>query len=327
MRKLFLVLLVLAVADVAQADPGKLLVSSYDPTRELYAQDFNPAFIKFWKEKTGKDAAIEMSHGPSGSQARKIVEGVEADIAALSVSVDVDLLRKNKLLKEDWQTRLPNNSSPYTSTVVFLVRKGNPKRIKDWADLTQPGLEILCPNPKTGGGARWVYLAAWGQVVTNGGDETAAREYVKKFYKNAQLDPAMRGSTGRFVKNQGDVLVGWENEILQVLDTPGGKSKYEIVVPTSSITIEVPIAWVDSNIDKHGNRDLAEAYVKFMFSDEGQEIVAKRFNRPINPEILKKHADQYPAVKQFTLKDVFGDWDAVMKKHFENDGVFDQILK
>jgi len=293
----------------------------------LYAQDFNPAFIKFWKEKTGKDAAIEMSHGPSGSQARKIVEGVEADIAALSVSVDVDLLRKNKLLKEDWQTRLPNNSSPYTSTVVFLVRKGNPKRIKDWADLTQPGLEILCPNPKTGGGARWVYLAAWGQVVTNGGDETAAREYVKKFYKNAQLDPAMRGSTGRFVKNQGDVLVGWENEILQVLDTPGGKAKYEIVVPTSSITIEVPIAWVDSNIDKHGNRDLAEAYVKFMFSDEGQEIVAKRFNRPINPEILKKHADQYPAVKQFTLKDVFGDWDAVMKKHFENDGVFDQILK
>jgi len=327
MRKLFLVLLVLAVADVAQADPGKLLVSSYDPTRELYAQDFNPAFIKFWKEKTGKDAAIEMSHGPSGSQARKIVEGVEADIAALSVSVDVDLLRKNKLLKEDWQTRLPNNSSPYTSTVVFLVRKGNPKRIKDWADLTQPGLEILCPNPKTGGGARWVYLAAWGQVVTSGGDETAAREYVKKFYKNAQLDPAMRGSTGRFVKNQGDVLVGWENEILQVLDTPGGKAKYEIVVPTSSITIEVPIAWVDSNIDKHGNRDLAEAYVKFMFSDEGQEIVAKRFNRPINPEILKKHADQYPAVKQFTLKDVFGDWDAVMKKHFENDGVFDQILK
>lgn len=327
MRNVLIALIVVSLSGVAFADPNQIRVSSYDPTREMYAQDFNPAFVKFWKEKTGKDAQIEMSHGPSGSQARKIVEGNEADVAALSVSIDIDLLRKNKLVKDDWTTRLPNNASPYTSTVVFLVRKGNPKKIKDWADLTQDGLSIRCPNPKTGGGARWVYLAAWGQIVSNGGDEAAAKEYVRKFYKNAVLDPAMRGSTGNFVKNQGDVLVGWENEILQVLETPGAKSKYEIVVPSSTITIEVPIAWVDTYIDKHGSRDLAEAYVNFMFSDAGQEIVAKRFNRPINPEILKKYADQYPTVKQFTLKDVFGDWETVAKKHFADDGVFDQILK
>jgi sulfate transport system substrate-binding protein len=327
MRSLIFAMLLLIAASVASADPLHLLVSSYDPTRELYAQDFNPAFLKFYKQQTGKDATIEMSHGPSGSQARKIAEGVEADIAALSVSVDIDVLKQAKLMKDDWQTRLPNNSSPYTSTVVFLVRKGNPKGIKDWNDVIKDGVQIVCPNPKTGGGARWIYLAAWGQVVTNGGDEKAARDYVRKFYKNAVLDPAMRSSTARYVKNQGDVLIGWENEILQLLDTPAGKGKYEMVVPSSTITIEVPIAVVDANVDKHGSRDLAEAFVKFMFSPEGQEIVAKRFNRPIDPEVLKKHAAQYPTVKQFTLKDVAGDWDAAMKKHFDNDAIFDQIIK
>jgi sulfate transport system substrate-binding protein len=208
-----------------------------------------------------------------------------------------------------------------------MVRKGNPKGIKDWADAIKPGVQIFCPNPKTGGGARWIYLAAWGQVTTTGGDEQAARDYVQKFYKNATLDPAMRGSTGKFVKGQGDVLIGWENEILQVLASPGAKEKYEIVVPTSSITIEVPLTWVDSYVDKHGTRDVAEEYVKFMFSDEGQEIVARRFNRPYKEEILKKYEHQYPKLKQFRLKEVFGDWPSVMKKHFEDDGVFDQVMK
>jgi sulfate/thiosulfate-binding protein len=321
-----LLLAVMLTASVAFGEEKKLLVASYDPTRELYAQDFNPAFVKYWKAKTGQDVKIEMSHGPSGSQGRKIAEGLEADIAALSVSIDIDILAP-KLLPANWQERQPNNSSPYTSTVVFLVRKGNPKGIKDWADVVKPGVQILCPNPKTGGGARWIYLAAWGQITTNGGDEKAARDYIQKFYKNAIMDAAMRGSTSKFVKNQGDVLIGWENEILQVLASPGAAGKYEIVVPSSSITIEVPISVVDAYADKHGTRDVADEFVKFMFSDAGQEIVAKRFNRPYNPEILKKYKSQYPPVKQFRLKEVFGDWPTVMKKHFESDGVFDQVMK
>jgi sulfate transport system substrate-binding protein len=305
----------------------KLLTASYDPTRELYAQDFNPAFIKHYKEKTGKDVQVEMSHGASGSQARKIADGLEADIAALSVSIDIELLTKTNLVKKDWQSRLPYNASPYTSAVVFLVRKGNPKGIKDWADVTRDGVQILCPNPKTGGGARWIYLAAWGQVTTGGGNEKAATEYVRKFYKNAIMDAAMRGSTSKFTKNQGDVLIGWENEILQVLSAPGADKKYELVIPSSTITIEVPIAVVDTYVDKHGTREAAEAFVNFMFSKEGQEIVAKRFNRPSDPEVLKKYEAQYPKVKQFTLKETFGDWETVMKKHFDTDAIFDQITK
>ena len=318
--------LLVLVVTVAQAEVT-IVNASYDPTRELY-QDYNAAFAKHWKETKNEDVTIKQSHGGSGKQARAIVDGLEADVASLSVSFDIDVIAKAGLTSADWRSKFPDDSSPYSSTVVFLVRKGNPKGVKDWDDLIKPGTGLLAPNPKTGGGARWIYLAAWGQALRkNGGGEAKAREFTQKFYANMlAMDQAMRGSTTKFVRQGiGDVLVGWENEILQVINEGKDKDEYQIVIPSDTITIDVPIALVDKVVDKHGNREVAEAYVKWLWSKEGQEIIAKRFNRPRDPEIAKKYGAVFPAVKQFTLKEVFGNWNDVMKKHFVDGAIFDSF--
>jgi len=324
----WIVAIVIVLPAFAQAQTS-IVNASYDPTRELY-QDYNAAFAKHWKETKGQDVTIKQSYGGSGKQARAIVDGLEADVASLSVSFDIDVIAKAGLTAADWRTKFPDDSSPYSSTVVFLVRKGNPKGIKDWDDLLKPGTGLLAPNPKTGGGARWVYLAAWGQALRkNNGDEAKARDYTQKFYANMlALDQAMRGSTTKFVQQGiGDVLVGWENEILQVVNEGKHKEEYQIVVPTETITIDVPIALVDKVIDKHNTREVSEAYVKWLWSKEGQEIIAKRYNRPRDADLAKKYESTFPQVKQFTLKETFGDWDTVMKKHFVDGAVFDSFTQ
>jgi sulfate/thiosulfate transport system substrate-binding protein len=303
-------------------ESAKLLVASYGPSRELYKK-FIPSFAAVYP-----GAEVEMSHGPSGTQANKIIDGYKVDVAALSVDFDIDQIAKKGLLDKNWRSRLPYNASPYTSAVVFLVRKGNPTGIKDWDDLTKDGLRLAAPNPKTGGGARWIYLSAWGAIVKKGGDEKAAREFTAKLYKQTQLDPEMRLSTQRFLKESDiDVLYGWENEILQLMNdpkTPENKDKYEVVLPSSSIIIEVPVSIVDKYVDERGTRKAAEAFVKHLFSPEGQDIAAQHFNRPQDPEVMKKYERQYPKLNTFTLKEVFGDWDAVMAKFFADGAIFDQ---
>jgi sulfate transport system substrate-binding protein len=319
--------LALALAGTSYAAEIKLLNVSYDPTRELY-QDYNAAFAKYWKAKSGDDVSVSASHGGSGKQARAIIDGLEADVATLALAADIDALHdKADLIPADWQKRLKLNSSPYTSTIVLLVRKGNPKAIKDWDDLIKPGVAVITPNPKTSGGARWNYLAAWGYALKhNKNEQTKAQEFVSKLYANVPvLDSGARGSTTTFTERGiGDVLITWENEAFLALKELGA-DKYEIVVPTLSILAEPPVTVVDKNVDKHGTRKVAEAYLQYLYSPEGQEIAAKNFYRPTDEKIARKYAKQFPKLSLITIDEVFGGWTKTQITHFADGGVFDQI--
>ena len=304
-----------------------LLNVSYDPTRELY-NDINPAFAKHWKEDTGQTLTVKQSHGGSGKQARAVIDGLEADVVTLALAYDIDALQeKGNLIPKDWQTRLPKNSTPYTSTIVLLVRQGNPKKIKDWDDLVKDGVEVITPNPKTSGGARWNYLAAWGYALKkNGNDEAKAQAFVKRLFKNVPvLDTGARGATATFVeRNIGDVLIAWENEALLALKELKQNS-YEIVIPSLSILAEPPVTLVDKYVKKHGNEKLAKAYLDFLYTPEAQKIVGKHYYRPTDPEVAKQYEKQFGKVELFTIADVFGTWGATQKKHFADGGVFDTI--
>ena len=320
------VLLGISSAGVAHAADINLLNVSYDPTRELY-KEYNELFSKFWKAKTGDNVTINQSHGGSGKQARAVLDGLEADVVSLGLAYDVDQLYVHgKLIPENWQTLLPNNSAPYTSTIVFVVRKGNPKNIKEWNDLVQPGVGIVTPNPKTSGGARWNYLAAWGYALKkNGGNEDAATAFLSKLYKNTSvLDTGARGSTTSFAERGiGDVLITWENEAYLVLKEFGA-DKYDVITPSFSILAEPPVAVVESVARKHGTTAVATEYLKYLYSKEGQDIIAKNFYRPIDKEVAGKYAKQFPAIELVTVAQL-GGWTAVQNKHFADDGVFDKI--
>jgi sulfate/thiosulfate-binding protein len=320
-------LLACALVVPAQAKDVKLLNVSYDPTRELY-QDYNAVFARHWKEKTGDTLSIQQSHGGSGKQARSVIDGLQADVVTLALAYDIDAIaEKAKLLPADWQKRLPHNSTPYSSTIVFLVRKGNPKAIKDWDDLVKPGISIVPANPKTSGAARWTYLAAWGYALRkNGGDESKARDFVARFYRNVRiLDTGARGATTTFIQRGiGDVLVGWENEALLSLQE-AGKGEFEIVTPSLSILAEPPVTWVDQVVRKHGTETVAKAYLEYLYSPEGQEIVAKHFYRPRLESVAQKHAAVFPKVNLFTIEEIFGGWQKAQRTHFNDGGVFDQI--
>lgn len=313
------------IGTAAHADTTLLNVS-YDPTRELY-EDYNKAFVKYWKQKTGQDVTIKQSHGGSGKQARTVVDGLPADVVTLALAADIDGIANNgKLLPVNWQSRLPNNSSPYTSTIVFLVRKGNPKGLKDWGDLIKPGVSVITPNPKTSGGARWNYLAAWAWALRQpGGSEATAKEYIRKLYKNVPvLDTGARGSTTTFVQRGiGDVLLAWENEaFLSIKEL--GPDKVDIVVPSLSILAEPPVAVVDKVVLRRGTRDVATEYLKYLYSAEGQEIIARNYYRPIDKQVAEKYSHQFPKVELVTIKDL-GGWTTAQKVHFGDGGIFDQI--
>jgi sulfate transport system substrate-binding protein len=316
----------LVLSTAAHAAEVSFLNVSYDPTRELY-QDFNKAFAAHWKAKTGDDLKNKQSHGGSGKQARAVIDGLAADVVTLALAYDIDEIANRGLIAKDWQKRLPHNSAPYTSTIVFLVRKGNPKGIKDWSDLARPGIAVITPNPKTSGGARWNHIAAWGYALKQpGGNEKTAQEFLTKIYKNVPvLDSGARGSTTTFIERGiGDVLVTWENEALLAIKELGPE-KVEIVSPSISILAEPPVAVVDKVVDRRGTRKVAEAYLQFLYTDEGQEIAAQNYYRPIDEKIAKKYATQYPKLKLFTVEDVAGGWNKAQKTHFADGGVFDQI--
>ena len=305
-----------------------MLNVSYDPTRELY-RDVNAAFTKHWKEKTGDNVTIEQSHGGSGKQARSVIDGLEADVVTLALAYDIDAISKNAngAIAADWQKRLPNNSTPFTSTIVFLVRKGNPKGIKDWDDLIKDKVAVVTPNPKSSGGARWNYLAAWGYALKkNNNDEAKAKDFVAKLYRNVPiLDTGARGATTTFVQRGiGDVLIAWENEALLSLKESGG-DKFELVTPSISILAEPPVAWVDRVVKKHGTAEVAKAYLEFLYTPEGQEIGAQNFYRPRIEAVAQKYADKFPKVSLFTVDEIFGGWQKAQKTHFDNEGVFDKI--
>jgi len=309
-----------ALAEVA------LLNVSYDPTREFY-QEINAAFIKHLKQKTGESITIQQSHGGSGKQARSVIDGLQADVVTLALAYDIDALHEfGDLLPSDWQKRFPDNSSPYTSTVVFLVHKGNPKGIHDWDDLVKPGLSVITPNPKTSGGARWNYLAAWGYALKKTGSEEGAREFVTKLYHNVPvLDSGARGATTTFVqRGMGDVLIAWENEAFLALKELGA-DKFEIIAPSISILAEPPVAVVDKVVKKKHTRRLAEEYLGFLYSEEGQEIAAKHYYRPRLASVAQKHEKTFPKINLFTIQDLFGGWQQAQKTHFADGGVFDQI--
>jgi len=310
-----------ALADVS------ILNVSYDPTRELY-QDVDAAFAKQWKAKTGETVTIKQSHGGSGKQARAVIDGLEADVVTLALAYDIDALHEHgNLLPADWQKRLPNNASPYTSTVVFLVRKGNPKNIRDWSDLVRPSVAVVTPNPKTSGGARWNYLAAWGYALKQpGGNDASARDFVKRLYANVKvLDSGARGALTTFTERGiGDVLVSWENEAYLAVKELG-PDKFEIVTPSVSILAEPPVAVVDKVVDKRGTRKVATAYLEFLYTKEGQEIAGRHYYRPRDAEVSARYAKQFATVKLFTIDDVFGGWTKAQNTHFADGGVFDQI--
>jgi sulfate transport system substrate-binding protein len=313
-------------AGAASARNVTLLNVSYDPTRELY-QDINRVFAAQWKAAHGDDLAIQMSHGGSGRQAGAVADGLPADVVTLALAYDIDAIADHGLIAKDWQQRLPDNSSPYTSTIVFLVRKGNPKHIRDWSDLVKPGVQVITPNPKTSGGARWNFLAAWGYALQQpGGSEARARAFVHALFQHVPvLDTGARGATNTFVqRGVGDVLLAWENEAL-LAQKEFGKGTFEIVVPSVSILAEPPVAVVDANVAKDGNRALAEAYLKFLYTPQAQAIEAKHFYRPRLPAVARKYASQFPAVKTFTIGQLFGTWRQAQAKFFADGGVFDQI--
>ena len=304
-----------------------LLNVSYDPTRELY-RDFNAAFAAQWKKETGEKVTINQSHGGSGKQSRSVIDGLEADVVTLALAYDIDALHEHgDLVPADWQRRLPDNSAPYTSTIVFLVRKGNPKGIKDWDDLVKPGIAVITPNPKTSGGARWNYLAAWGYAAKKYGGDAAAKDFVAKLFRNVPvLDSGARGATTTFVeRGQGDVLLAWENEALLALGESGGKDKLDVVVPSVSILAEPSVSVVDKVVDKRGTRKIAEAYLKYLYTAEGQEIAAKDGYRPRDATVAGKYANKFPAVPLFTVDEAFGGWQKAQKTHFADGGTFDQI--
>jgi sulfate/thiosulfate-binding protein len=318
--------LALAIAG-GTAAAQSLLNASYDPTRELY-QDFNAAFIKYWRGKTGQTVSVKQSHGGSGGQARGVIDGLEADVVTLALAYDIDAIAQSGLITAGWQKRLPQNSAPYTSTIVFLVRKGNPRGIKDWADLVKPGIQVITPNPKTSGGARWNYLAAWGYALRQpGGTDATAREFVSELFKRVPvLDSGARGATMTFVRRQmGDVLLAWENEAyLALAESPG---QLEIVSPSISILAEPPVAVVDKVVDRRGTRAVAEAYLQYLYSPEGQEIAARRHYRPRDVKVAARFAGNFAAVKLFTIDEVFGGWQKAQKAHFADGGIFDQIYR
>ena len=306
-----------------------LLNVSYDPTRELY-KDFNEAFARYWKAKTGETVTIQQSHGGSSKQARAVIDGLEADVVTLALAYDIDAIAdRSQLLPRSWQSRLPDNSSPYTSTIIFLVRKGNPKRIKGWDDLVRPGVSVITPNPKTSGAARWNYLAAWGYALkSSGGNEPRAREFITRLFKNVPvLDSGARGATTTFVERGiGDVLINWENEIL-LASRELGKDSFEVVVPGTSILCEPTVSVVDRVAKKHGTLALARAYLEYLYSEEGQSIAARHYYRPRLGAVAAKYADHFPKVELFTLGDVAGDWQTTNTTHFADGGIFDQIYQ
>ena len=315
--------LTLSMAGATQAQT--LLNVSYDPTRELY-QAFDAAFTKDWQAKGGKAVQIRQSHGGSGAQARSVIDGLEADVVTLALSADIDAIAQSGLINQAWQKRLPQNSTPYTSTIVFLVRKGNPRGVKDWNDLVKPGIKVITPNPKTSGGARWNYLAAWLYAKQlPGGTDATAKAFVAQLLKNVPvLDSGARGATTTFVQRGiGDVLLSWENEAYLALQEQ--PDKVQIVVPSISILAEPPVAVVDKVVDKHGTRALAEAYLQYLYSPEGQEIAAKNHYRPRDPKVAEKYAASFPKVKLLTIDQAFGGWTAAQKTHFADGGTFDQI--
>ena len=323
------VVLILVVAAGVEAKDIKLLNVSYDPTRELY-QDYNAAFARYWKAKTGDNVVVAQSHGGSGKQAQSVINGLEADVVTLALAYDIDAIAQQaKLLPADWQKRLPDNSAPYTSTIVFLVRKGNPKGIKDWDDLVKPNVVVVTPNPKTSGGARWNYLAAWAYALDKyGHDDAKARDFIKRLYKNVPvLDSGARGSTTTFVERGiGDVLLAWENEAHLAIKQ-FGVDKFDIVTPPLSILAEPPVAVVDKVAKKRGTSDVARAYLEYLYSDEGQDIAGRNFYRPRSEKAAAKYASQFSPVKLVTVDEVFGGWQKAQKTHFADGGVFDQIFQ
>ena len=326
-RSALLVFAVSAAAFSATAKDITLLNVSYDPTRELYV-DFNKAFAKHWQAKTGDTVSVKQSHGGSGKQGRSVIDGLEADVVTLALAYDIDeLSSKGKLIPADWQKRLPKNSSPYTSTIVFLVRKGNPKGIKDWDDLARPGTAVVTPNPKTSGGARWNYLAAWGYALKkNGNSDAKAQEFVASIFKNVPvLDSGARGSLITFTeRGVGDVFISWENEAFLAVKELG-PDKFDIVVPSLSILAEPPVTLVDKVVDKRGTREVAQAYLQYLYSPEGQQIAGKHHYRPTDPTVAAKFAGQFTKVQLFDIDDVFGGWAQAQKVHFADGGVFDKI--
>jgi len=328
MKKLICLALVALLALSASAKEIKLLNVSYDPTRELY-EEYNAAFIKYWKTKTGDDVTVSQSHGGSGKQAQSVINDLPADVVTLALAYDIDAIAQTRKLPADWQKQLPDNSTPYTSTIVFLVRKGNPKGIKDWDDVVKKGVSVVVASPKTSGGARWAYLAAWAYALeTQNHDEAAARAFITKLYKNVPvLDSGARGATITFAQHEiGDVMLAWENEAHLVLKEFGA-DKFEIVTPSISVLAEPPVAVVAKNARKHGTAEVAKAYLDYLYSDEGQDIAGKNFYRPRNEKAAAKYASQFASLKLVTVDQEFGGWQAAQAKHFADGGIFDQIFQ
>ena len=323
-----MLVLSLGFASLAYAQDVKLLNVSYDPTRELYVE-FNKAFADHWQKTNKQKVTISQSHGGAGKQARAVIDGLEADVVTLALAYDIDAIHEERgLIPKDWQSRLPHNSSPYTSTIVFLVRKGNPKNIKDWDDLVKPGIEVITPNPKTSGGARWNYLAGWAYAKKKYGSDEKAQAFIEKLYKNVPvLDSGARGSTTTFAQRGiGDVFLSWENEAF-LAEKEFGKGTFEIVVPSLSILAEPPVTIVDKNVDKHGTRKVAQAYLEFLYSETGQNLAGKHFYRPRDPAIAARYAAQFANVDLITVDEEFGGWQKAQKTHFNDGGVFDKIYK